>query len=887
MGGYFMELIDSQFLIGKDKELMLQMLKINNVPAVEIIEDANKCPYPIIGRKFGHHSGRDIKIIHSKEQAKTADIDYFTKIYVIEEEYKLEILGLNTVKIQSAVVKTVKNSDFPIRTKDHGWVFEEMDECELPEEWLQLAVRAVYVTGLNHALVKIGKLNNEKAIVLDLHPLSNEKCVHEESSRENFSIGADIEFMLNCDDELLPASEFFPLDGPVGCDERQIEQDSGEFALAEIRPEQAESPYVLFNNIKSLIEDASTKIPYRNVSMRAGSMPFYGYQCGGHLHFALKPSTRLLRVLDYFLAFPLAMLEHSNTSRKRRRTKHGGLGRYRLKPYGFEYLTLSSWIIKPEITLAILCLAKLAASSFDKLETPYLFHPLIQRAYYQGNQSVLKSIWLDIKKQIIDKTNYSEFEQELKPLFTCIEEGRHLDESNDIRENWNIEIPNQHYDRGFIIHVPKKIREKFQLSLGKEMFVCAGKTMSKAVIRPYPFSFLNSKIIGLTSSLRETLSIPISWNPNISSANGKLILGPIIGILANRPFERQGSYFHHISKIATHKQMLVYVFEPKDIIWEKQLIKGTTPEGEWLFPFPAVIYDRYFIKGKRQMKERMKEIEEIRAKLEYVYQIPFINSQKLFDLTGNKWLSYLALQETHEEFLPETRIFKQPSDIKEMLDLYGEIYMKPIGGALGNGIIRVMQNSSGMFWAHAKQPSYQPLDDVENLTEKLFPRIESDTYILQEAVKRKKLKNHYVEIRVYMQKNGEMKWVRTGMVARLTNEGIMTVETEINKRASMVLSKLYPNPSERKMVKNLITKTTRSVVDTIENTAGSFGELAVDVCIDQFDGIKILEVNAKPDNLFSQVNAFKLRNLAASRLLNYASALSGFEWKDIEAGEFN
>ena len=48
-------------------------------------------------------------------------------------------------------------------------------------------------------------------------------------------MGADIEFMLSCDDELLPASEFFPLEGAIGCDERQIEQDSGEYALAEIQ----------------------------------------------------------------------------------------------------------------------------------------------------------------------------------------------------------------------------------------------------------------------------------------------------------------------------------------------------------------------------------------------------------------------------------------------------------------------------------------------------------------------------------------------------------------------------------------------------------------------------------------------------------------------------
>ncbi|MBB6445380.1 putative amidoligase domain-containing protein [Bacillus benzoevorans] len=872
-----MELINSPFFIGEDKELILQMLKTNNVQAVEIV-DVNHCSYPIIGRKFGHHSGRDIKIIHSKEQSLEEDFDYFTKLVVIEHEYKLEVLGLDVVKTEEAIVHAVKNREIPIRTVQYGWEYEEIDQRDLPKEWLQLAVRAVYVTGMQHAYVKLGKLNSEKAIVLDVHPLPAEDFGQEEDAKEIFTIGADIEFMLSCDDELLPASEFFPLEGAVGCDERQIEQDSGEFALAEIRPEQSESPHELFRNIQSLIAAASERIPYSNISIRAGSMPFYGYQCGGHLHLGIKPSVKLLRVLDYFLAFPLAMLEQSNTSRKRRRTKHGGIGRFRHKPYGFEYLSLSSWMIKPEITLAVLCLAKLAVSHFTKLETPYLFHPLIQRAYYQGNQPVLKSIWQDIKKQIITKTDYLSYEKELTPFFKCIEEGYLLNEAKDIRKNWNLEIPNQEYERGLIIHVPKKIREKFHLSVGEDTFVCAGKSMSKATIRPYSFSFRNSKIIQLTPKLRENLSLPKEWNPKILPANGSLILGPILGILTNRPFERQGTYFQHISKMAINKQMLVYVFEPKDIIWEKQLIKGTTTEGEGLFPFPAVIYDRYFLTRKKQIKE----IEEIRAKLQFIYQIPFINSPKLFDLTGDKWLSYQVLKEKHEEYLPDTCIYKQPSDIKEMIDLYGEVFIKPLGGALGKGIIQVMQNPSGLYWMNPKQQNFQPLGAVEDLTATLFPQIERGPYVLQEAVRRKKLNEHYVEIRVYMQKNGRMKWVRTGMVARLTNEGIMTVETEINRRASIVLSKLYPNPNERRIIKNQITKVTKSVVETIEHTVGTFGELAVDICIDQYDTIKILEVNAKPDNLFSQVNAYKLRNLAAQRLLNYATALSGFVWNDKE-----
>lgn len=137
-----------------------------------------------------------------------------------------------------------------------------------------------------------------------------------------------------------------------------------------------------------------------------------------------------------------------------------------------------------------------------------------------------------------------------------------------------------------------------------------------------------------------------------------------------------------------------------------------------------------------------------------------------------------------------------------------------------------------------------------------------------------------IEIRVYMQKNGLQKWFRTGMVGRLTNEDVLTEETEVNMRMSKVMSQLYSDLTERRYIMNQLATISRNIVTTIENEVGSFGELAVDFCIDQYDSIKLLEVNSKPDNLFSQIRAYQLRNLAGIRLLNYAASLAGYEGED-------
>ncbi len=116
----------------------------------------------------------------------------------------------------------------------------------------------------------------------------------------------------------------------------------------------------------------------------------------------------------------------------------------------------------------------------------------------------------------------------------------------------------------------------------------------------------------------------------------------------------------YLERLAAEKQMLVYIFEPKDIDWEKELIRGTTIHGgEGLYPFPAVIYDRLII-----VKNQKDFIDEVRFKLQSVYHIPFINPIKLSILTSNKWDTHKLLAQEFNKFLPDTRLLKQQSDHK-------------------------------------------------------------------------------------------------------------------------------------------------------------------------------------------------------------------------------
>lgn len=375
------------------------------------------------------------------------------KQIVLSRHYRVPVFNMRALSLYRSDGKSIWLDRRISQINQH---FREvsLDEDRYAERITRLAVRTVHALGLDFGLVSLGLTPRGFAYVLDVSPAPalKDKLLDEYVSAikdwikiiespvpANFVMGTDLEFMLrNREGKMVLASKFLPRQGKVGCDALSIRRDGRRFPLAEIRPEPSTSPLRLVKNIEETLKEAKQLIPGR-IQWLAGSMPFQRYGIGGHIHFSGIPlSSRLVKALDNYLALPVMMIEDSNAA-ARRRPKYGFLGDVRLKFHGgWEYRTLGSWMVSPEISKAVLSLAHLVAVHHRDLKRTPLLRPSLQKAFYKGEKESLRPYFEEVWRDIQRTNLYSTYKEQLDVLSDMANNGVTWNESEDFKRAWGI-----------------------------------------------------------------------------------------------------------------------------------------------------------------------------------------------------------------------------------------------------------------------------------------------------------------------------------------------------------------------------------------------------------------------------------------------------------------
>ncbi|WP_211746803.1 YheC/YheD family protein [Paenibacillus sp. Marseille-Q4541] len=355
---------------------------------------------------------------------------------------------------------------------------------------------------------------------------------------------------------------------------------------------------------------------------------------------------------------------------------------------------------------------------------------------------------------------------------------------------------------------------------------------------------------------------------------------PVLGILTlylneNKYLEEKKIY----EKMIEEGEKLgidVYVFTPSEVNSSKEMIYALMylPEQKrWIQkwrPFPDLIFDRCRI----QRGERFQELLRFRRKYAHLL---FLNRP-----LRNKWTIHQVLNKKamFRPFLLDTKMYQNSTDVKTMLKSHKLIYMKPINGTGGRGILRIERV--------AKDPNtllIQGRDQDRNIISPKRIRSENlstflknchmgSRYIIQEGVQLKLPNGRVHDYRMLVQKNKNGEWEFTGCAGRIGAERSVTSNLHgggIAAEMNDLLSKWIADPEKRNDVRDTAKEFGVEVAKYLEKTYGVLCELALDLAIDKNGRIFLIEVNPKPAReVFAKIGQDEVYHQAIIKPLEYS-----------------
>lgn len=323
----------------------------------------------------------------------------------------------------------------------------------LQRRMLREAVRASYCLGLTISCVGFNYVGGGAIVIDNVDPAPEisdkqvrhriKKMLKEQEKKRSLNregaaqpmFGADIEFLIcSRQGRLISAERLLPRQGRAGADAIYY-RDRVVYPVAELRPEPAEDARRLFEQLIQVMQLAEVRMPRTDFVWLSGGMPKQGYPLGGHLHFSgIELDIELLRVLDNYLLLPLALSE-SDQSRQRR-SRYGNPGDVRKKSYGFEYRSLPSWILSPDLAKGVLALTELIAKHYlDFNMRPMLREP-VARAFASGNKTLLRKIVNRLWEDISQVDGYPKLKADLEPFMKQLLNQEEWEDGRDIRTGW-------------------------------------------------------------------------------------------------------------------------------------------------------------------------------------------------------------------------------------------------------------------------------------------------------------------------------------------------------------------------------------------------------------------------------------------------------------------
>ncbi|MCA0756388.1 YheC/YheD family protein [Paenibacillus sp. N4] len=201
------------------------------------------------------------------------------------------------------------------------------------------------------------------------------------------------------------------------------------------------------------------------------------------------------------------------------------------------------------------------------------------------------------------------------------------------------------------------------------------------------------------------------------------------------------------------------------------------------------------------------------------------------------------------QHMPSTKLFN-PANLKAMLEEHGMVYVKPVNGTFGRGVIRVEKTTSpDPGYRYQIETTVRTYPTFEQLYRQLSRLKRKRPYIVQKGIHLLRHRNRRFDIRVMIQKNPSKVWEATGIIGRLAHPAKIVTNYH-SGGTPMALDRLmtdHATPSELAVFENKLKKLGISIAQVLQAKYPNIKEIGVDIAIDGKHHPWILEVNTNPD----------------------------------------
>ncbi|OCT11676.1 hypothetical protein A8709_27770 [Paenibacillus pectinilyticus] len=368
-------------------------------------------------------------------------------------------------------------------------------------------------------------------------------------------------------------------------------------------------------------------------------------------------------------------------------------------------------------------------------------------------------------------------------------------------------------------------------------------------------------------------------------------IGPLIGVMISRvntsspsrPFGAITTFCKELTNACEQIGASVCFFPPREMRPNATSIAAYSyANGSWIkstFPIPNVIYNRLTSRKYENMANVQQFMKDVKTRYgTEIFNEKYLNKTEVFEA--------LRKESSLHTYLPESYLFKNFQMLKSMASRHSVLFLKPITGSLGNGIIRIRREGGGeAYTAHSTSLAgvrKQTFPSLLATFQSISGKLKTQRFQIQQGLDLITTDGNPIDFRALVQRGETGKWEITSIVGRIA--GAQHFVSNLARGGSLstvpaALAKAGFSTATRNSIKQRLRKASLDIAKGIETQIPShFGELGIDLAVDRSGRVWLLEVNSKPskdDNtaLNTDTNKNKIRP-SVRTLVKYARFLA-------------